>query len=93
VKQYIKQVLGMPEKDEEQSTRSRNTLELVTGLFDQGKGNHGKTFWDAYNGVTEYLAYHKGRTNESRMGSLWFGQNAQVNQTALNVAVEYCKAA
>ena len=45
------------------------------------------TYWAAYNGVTEYLNYEKGRTNENRMDSLWFGQNGYLSQKALDTAL------
>jgi hypothetical protein len=47
----------------------------------------GKTLWDGYNGVTEYLGTEYGRTHATRLDALWFGASAQLSQKALEVAL------
>ena len=39
------------------------------------------------NGVSEWLGYARGRSQASRIDSLWFGESASVNRQALEVAV------
>ena len=89
---YVRIVLGVHDKEQEDlSTRSKNIITTIEELFEDGKGNNlpgvSGTYWAAYNAVTEYLNYSKGRTTENRMDSLWFGQNGNLSQKALETAV------
>jgi len=43
-------------------------------------------------GSIEYLNYGKGRTTDNRLDSLWFGQNANENNKALESALEFANA-
>ena len=78
--------------DEDIKTRTKNILQSVETLFTTGKGNDlpgvNGTYWAAYNAVTEYLNYDRGRNNANRMDSLWFGQNKQMSADALETALE-----
>ena len=78
--------------DEDIKTRTKNILQSVETLFTTGKGNDlpgvEGTYWAAYNAVTEYLNYDRGRNNANRMDSLWFGQNKQMSSNALDTALE-----
>lgn len=90
---YVKVVMGAGDKDDEDiSTRMSNIISDVENLFANGQGNNlphvAGTWWAAYNGVTEYLSYIKGRTDETRYDSLWFGQNKLMNENALATALE-----
>ena len=90
---YIKIVLGIGEKSaDEMTTRSKNIVSSIEDLFESGKGSDivgvRGTYWGAYNAVTEYLNYSKGRTANNRMDSVWFGQNGTMNQKALDTALE-----
>jgi phage/plasmid-like protein (TIGR03299 family) len=51
------------------------------------------TLWDAYNGVTEWLTWERGRTQDSRINSLWYGDSAKLNARALEVAREMAEVA
>jgi len=89
---YVKIVLDVHQQEEDElSTRTKNIIGKVEEFFLLGKGNDlpgvNGTYWAAYNGVTEYLNYEKGRTSENRMDSLWFGQNGNLSQKALDTAV------
>lgn len=49
------------------STRTSNRRNDIASLFTSGKGNNGKTKWDLFNAVTEYVDHHQGgRLTESR---------------------------
>ena len=90
---YIKIVLGIGEKSaDEMTTRSKNIVSSIEDLFESGRGSDIAgvlgTYWGAYNAVTEYLNYSKGRTANNRMDSVWFGQNGTMNQKALDTALE-----
>jgi len=71
---------------------ARQTLnDNITRLFETGHGNAqdgvSGTYWALYNGVTQYLSYEQGRTADSRIDSLWYGANKDLNRDALNVAL------
>lgn len=90
VQKYVKILLGVeldtPEKDLTHHTRK--VLSSIETLTYEGRGNTGETWWDAYNGVTEYLNYFDGRSQDSRLRSLWFGENHMTSEKALAVATE-----
>lgn len=64
----------------------------ITPFFENGKGNTlagvRGTMWAAYNSVTEYQTWERGRTNDARLDSLWFGLNAKTNARAFEVALK-----
>jgi len=70
-------------------------------LFANGAGNHGRTAWDWYNGVTEYLT-HEARVRgagdneikkrERRLVRNWLGEGATIRQRAWDVAQQYVSA-
>lgn len=69
---------------------SRELIPNIIYLFENGRGNReaGRTYWGAYNAVTEYLNYFRGRTQDNTLSSLWFGESAQINRQALAVALK-----
>ncbi len=58
-----------PEKDKKKKvsqrsvTRLDNKIEQLVTLFKEGLGNEGKTRYDMFNAVTEYLDHHSVKTN------------------------------
>lgn len=71
---------------------ARETLnDNIQRLFEVGHGNDMTgvrgTYWALYNGVTQYLSYEQGRSDDSRLDSLWYGANKDLNRDALNVAL------
>jgi phage/plasmid-like protein (TIGR03299 family) len=91
LRKYVSRVLGVKD-DEEPSTRMSNTIAEIVRLAEAGKGNTlpsvSGTYWTAFNGVTEWLGYSRGRNPESRLNSLWFGDSAAMNRQALETALE-----
>lgn len=90
LRRYVKKVLKI-EEDATPSTRTRNVMEEIIGLCEAGRGNDlpsvRGTYWAAYNGVSEYLGYQRGRNQQSRLDSLWFGDSAGLNRHALETAL------
>ena len=92
---YIRHVIVGPEPKEaprEISTKLENKVAEVVELLDTQKGlkdlpKMRGTAWQAYNAVTEYITHKAGRTVDSRVDSQWFGANARLNQTALDLAL------
>jgi phage/plasmid-like protein (TIGR03299 family) len=88
---YVKKVLRV-EEDREGSTRLKNIMEEIAGLAEAGRGNAlpsvRGTLWTAYNGVSEWLGYQRGNSQDNRLNSLWFGDGASLNHRALETALE-----
>jgi phage/plasmid-like protein (TIGR03299 family) len=91
LRKYVKKVFKV-EDDREAGSRLRNLMEDITRLAETGRGNDlpsiRGTYWSAYNGVSEWLTYSRGRNNDSRLNSLWFGASAVANRHALAVALD-----
>ena len=90
LKKYVEQVLKVKDGDEA-STRTQNMIQEIIGLCESGRGNTlpsvSGTYWTAYNGVSEWLSYQRGHTQDSRLNSLWYGDSANVNKQALQAAL------
>lgn len=96
LKKYIKVVF-----DREADFESLDTFQdaktmgpatkMVIELFETGRGNHLSgvkgTWWAAYNAMTEYLQYYRGRSQEIRLDSMWFKEGNRLNKRALDVAL------
>jgi hypothetical protein len=91
LRKYVKRVL-MVEDDQEASSRLKNLMEEIARLAEVGRGNNlpsiRGTYWSAYNGVSEWLTYNRGRSEDNRLNSLWFGGSALTNRHALEVALD-----
>jgi phage/plasmid-like protein (TIGR03299 family) len=77
---YLSEIL---DTDTPQSTRA---YPQIVANFQQGRGNHGRTLWDAYNGVTEWLDYQRG-SDASRLDSSWFGASSHTRLLAHSTAL------
>jgi hypothetical protein len=90
LQRYVQKVLKV-EDDREAGTRMKNIIDEIVFLAEAGRGNDlpsvRGTYWTAYNGVSEWLSYNRGRTQENRLNSLWFGDGANLNRQALEVAL------
>ena len=96
VRNYVKIMLDIKETDDKDiKTRSRNIMDEVLALVEgpkQSAANVRGTWWAAYNGFNEYLNYSRGRTEDNRLDSLWFGPSANDNTKALATALEFANA-
>ena len=65
-----------------EATVSADTArETVISLFSVGEGNTGKTRWDAFNAVTEYLDHHKGSKRVNKAVNNPLRNIAKLNKT------------
>ncbi|MEA1999810.1 MAG: DUF932 domain-containing protein [Euryarchaeota archaeon] len=91
--EYFRTVFKVKLKGEA-ATKSENKINRLKELFIHGRGNHREnvrgTWYAAYNAVSEYLNYEAGRTPETRLTSLWFGVNNNINHLALEEAIKRC---
>lgn len=76
LEQYVRVSLGI---ENSKSTRAENLTDRVMRLA------RGNTAWDAFNAVTEFTTHLRG-SNDNRLGSVWFGSGAQINNKALELA-------
>jgi phage/plasmid-like protein (TIGR03299 family) len=78
--------------EESQENSIDKLLESITPLFVNGRGNQlpgvAGTLWAGYNAITEYQTWERGRSNDTRLDSLWFGQNKKTNERAFEVALK-----
>jgi phage/plasmid-like protein (TIGR03299 family) len=100
LRKYMKVVLGLSDSKKaegELTTRSKNIMAAVLENFNGGKGANLEssrgTWWGAYNAVTEYLSYTRGRNDNNRLNALWFGDAANLNRAAFTTALELATAA
>jgi phage/plasmid-like protein (TIGR03299 family) len=91
LRKYVRRVLKLDDQ-EQVSTRTSNQIENIVRLFETGRGNDlpsiSGSYWAAYNAVSEFLGYERGRSQQSRLDSLWFGEAASMNRHALQVALD-----
>jgi phage/plasmid-like protein (TIGR03299 family) len=82
---YVRKVFQLPD-----DKGGKELIPAVVFLFEEGRGakEAGNTHWGAYNAVNGYLNYFRGKTQDNTLTSLWFGDSAQVNKRALDVALE-----
>lgn len=96
VRAYVKTMLDVADTpDADLKTRTKNIMEDIMGRIEgelQSMEGVRGTWWAAYNGVNERLNYEAGRNASNRMDSLWFGQNATLNNRALETALEFANA-
>lgn len=75
---------------EQAETSTRRVADNIIEILERGgrgldmPGVRG-TAWGAYNAVTEYLTWERGRSNDNRMASVWFGD---VGKRALSAAAD-----
>lgn len=84
LKRYVRIVFSLPDNG------GKELIPNIIHLFENGRGNKeaGRTYWGAYNAVTEYLNYFRGRTQDNTLSSLWFGESTNVNRQALHTALK-----
>ena len=93
LKRYVRIVWGHKPDD---ADACKTVLPKVEELFECGAGNDldgvRGTWWAAYNSITEYLTHNRGKNNERRLDSLWFGAGVNMNRKALEVGLEMATA-
>jgi len=85
LEKYVRVVFSLPN-----DKGGKELIPNIIYLFERGRGNQeaGRTYWGAYNAVTEYLNYFRGKSQDNTLSSLWFGESTNVNRHALNIALK-----
>lgn len=77
--------------EKEQETKCDRLMGKIIPLFEKGRGNDlpgvQGTAWAMYNAVSEYVGWERGRA-DIRLDSLWFGDGANVNSRAFDLALK-----
>lgn len=87
---YVRLVFGLKERERTPvQEKQEKIVPSVVWLFEKGRGSRraGSNYWGAYNAVNEYLNYFRGKTQDNTLNNLWFGDSAQINKKALNIAM------
>ena len=84
LERYVKIVFEI--KDPRRSVIFPEVFRLFTEEAERGLG--GPTLWGAYNAVNTYLNYFRGKTQDSTLDSLWYGDSAALNRRALTEALK-----
>ena len=63
-------------------------IELLNNLFYNGAGNSGRTYYDAFNAVTDFSSNRSRRDAAGRFNYANFGSGADLNQRAMRVLTE-----
>ncbi|MBF2026369.1 MAG: DUF932 domain-containing protein [Oscillatoriales cyanobacterium C42_A2020_001] len=82
---YLGSVLGV------RNPARHPAWEQLLANFESGRGNQGKTLWDAYNAVTEWLEHQRETCVEARLISNWFGAGATLRIKAHTAAIALLK--
>ena len=95
LKRYVREVF-CPEKVEDE-TAAKITTAKVVKLFHEGRGMElpgvAGTYWAAFNAITEFTTHKRGKSQDARVDSQWFGDSAKFARRALAVGLELAEAA
>jgi phage/plasmid-like protein (TIGR03299 family) len=82
-KQAVESIYGKP------ADKLRDSfVDQLNNLFYNGKGNSGKTMYDAFNAVTEYATHYSRKSADGCFNYSNFGKGADINRRALAVLNE-----
>lgn len=87
LREYARLVIDAPKDEKEWTKGHTDKIGKIVGAAMEGRGNTGRNWWHAYNGVTEYLTWQAGRKVDSRMEKVWFGESAEISLKALDLAL------
>lgn len=79
----LEEIYERPEKD-----LRRSFIDQLNGLFYSGAGNEGRTFYDAFNAVTDYNSNQSRKTAAGRFNYSNFGTGARIARRAMAVLDE-----
>jgi hypothetical protein len=82
-RQAVEAIYGKEIKDMRESFVSQ-----LNYLFYNGKGNEGKTMYDALNSVTEWNDHYSRKTKDARVNYSQFGAGANSSRRAMQVLLE-----
>jgi phage/plasmid-like protein (TIGR03299 family) len=72
----------------QKEAKKMENIEVLNKLFHSGAGNEGRTFYDAFNAVTDWNSNHARKSANTRFNYANFGTGARVNERAMRVLTE-----
>lgn len=87
VKEYFGELLGKSAKDDKELSRNGEVAMKVLDVQPGAEFAKG-TWWQPYNAITYMTDHILGRTNDTRMESAWYGNNAKLKTRALELALD-----
>jgi phage/plasmid-like protein (TIGR03299 family) len=93
LRKYVRAVFEPARVEDENAAKP--TIAKIVPLFEAGRGaelSRG-TLWGAYNAVTEFITHERGKSDDVRVDSQWFGEGARLIQRALDVGTAFAAAA
>lgn len=92
LQEYFGELLGKSEKKEGRLTRNG---EMAMELIETQPGHEFAegSWWQAFNTITYMTNHVLGRSNDTRMQSVWFGQSKKLNEDALELALDMAEKA
>lgn len=92
VRKFVRIVMqGEKEADkpwDEVSTRTQNIIKEVEGKMDSPINPGKPSLWKLYNAVNTYLNHDAGRTVDSRLSNLWWGNSQEIDKKAFQLALQ-----
>lgn len=89
-KKYVQNVFVPPIELEDDPDKMPRCYEDLERLWREGTGTDipgvKDTLWGAYNAITEWTTHERGKSDETRLRSQWFGQSARDTDKALTEA-------
>lgn len=92
LQEYFGELLGKSEKKEGRLTRNG---EIAMELIETQPGHEFAegSWWQAFNTITYMTNHVLGRSNDTRMQSVWYGANQNLNADALELALQMAEVA
>lgn len=91
LKEYVREVMEYDECGLKSGVPK--CWDFIERAYDEGPGSDIKgvsgTYWGAYNAITDWLDHTRGRGDESRLDSIWFGKGKAIADRALAVALNH----
>lgn len=89
---YFGELFGKSEKKEGRLTRN-GEIAMETVELQPGADFAAGSWWQAFNTVTYMTNHVLGRSNDTRMQSVWYGANQNLNAKALELALQMAETA
>ncbi|MFC1745657.1 DUF932 domain-containing protein [Candidatus Riflebacteria bacterium] len=88
LQQYVLRVLDKEDQFNETGRKPRNFDNILHLCeFSPGQNLAKDTYWQAFNGITNYVDFHRGSKN-NRLHSAWFASGKTLKDRALKTALE-----
>lgn len=88
IREYVREIFTLDKEDKDPRCLSKVEENHVKGIGSDIPGVQG-TYWGAFNAFTEWLDHQRGRSEDTRLDSSWFGPSANLRAKAFEVALSH----